>query len=172
MVSIFFRVINHRLNRSLKNQFCFDFWNFLSCLINHAMIKKLFFFKVLLNLIFGIAVPYKQISICLYKHWYAPSDILLLIIRFLISFCMVVGCRYFFFLQNFKFYKNKKYRVWPASDHITVWQTGSFFFNDHITVWQTGSFFFQSGFRPDPPVTIPRSHRLGFCIFFLTHFWP
>ncbi len=27
-----------------------------------------FFFKVWLNWVFGIAAPYKQISICLYKH--------------------------------------------------------------------------------------------------------
>ncbi len=27
-----------------------------------------FFLKVLLNLVFGIAAPYKQISLCLYKH--------------------------------------------------------------------------------------------------------
>ncbi len=40
VLSIFFRLIDHRLNRSLKKPFFFYFWTFQSCLIDQAMIDR------------------------------------------------------------------------------------------------------------------------------------
>ncbi len=67
-----------------------------------------------------------------------------------------------------------------ASGHITVCQTGSFFFNqvlDPICQWlyhglidRVFSFFFQSGFQPCMPMTISQAHRPGFFHFFSIRF--
>ncbi len=44
MLSIFFQLIDHRLNRNPKNRFFFNFRKFRSCLIHQAMIEKSIFF--------------------------------------------------------------------------------------------------------------------------------
>ncbi len=70
----FFRLINHRLNWNLKIRFfsIFEIFDHVWSIRQWSK-NRFFFLKVLLNLVFGIAAPYKQISICPYKHRYFAS---------------------------------------------------------------------------------------------------
>ncbi len=107
MLLIFFFSINlSSIKSEPQKSIFFDFRNFQSCLIAQTMIEKLIFFlKVLLNLVFGIVTPYKQISICPYKHRYAHTDSLLNHKNS--HFGLVVGCRYFFSYRALSFMKMK-----------------------------------------------------------------
>ncbi len=72
----FFWLIDYRLNRSVKNRI-FSIFGIFDHVWSIKQWSKNWFF-LLLNFVFGIAAPYKRISICPYKHRYAHIDILVL----------------------------------------------------------------------------------------------